>query len=69
MSVKLSFILVFLCLFSTSFAQSGIARCTYHLYQPSTPLTNVACSDGDHGIIKWGYKDLSAMFPYVSAWQ
>lgn len=49
--------------------QSGVARCTYHLYAPSTPLSSVACSDGANGIIAWGYKDLSAMFPYVSAWQ
>lgn len=61
--------LILLALVQDSFSQSGVARCTYHLYQPSTPLTNVACSDGDNGIMRWGYKDLSQMFPYVSAWQ
>jgi hypothetical protein len=68
--MKLTLVItILLILFSSSNAQSGIARCTYHLYQPSTPLTNVACSDGANGIMAWGYKDLSAMFPYVTAWQ
>ena len=61
--------MVLLSLAVCCFSQSGVARCTYHLYQPSTPLTNVACSDGANGIINWGYKDLSYMFPYVTAWQ
>lgn len=62
-------ILIVLTFLIGSNCQSGIARCTYHSYQASTPLTNVACSDGQNGIINWGYKDLSPMFPYVTAWQ
>jgi hypothetical protein len=66
---KVKLILLFLALAGYTLSQSGVARCTYHLYAPSTPLTSVACSDGANGIIKWGYKDLSPMFPYVTAWQ
>ena len=61
--------LLFSALILSSSCQSGIARCTYHSYSASTPLTNVACSDGQNGIMNWGYKDLSPMFPFVTAWQ
>jgi hypothetical protein len=44
------------------------ADLTYHLYTDIFPLTSVACSDGINGIItRWGYSDLSNMFPYVTA--
>jgi hypothetical protein len=61
--------LILFCLFISAFSQSGVARCTYHLYAASNSLSIVACSDGANGIMKWGYKDLSPMFPYVTAWQ
>ena len=41
---------------------------TYHLYNPSFPLTSCACSDGAHGLItRWGYQDLSSLYPFVTA--
>lgn len=67
--IQTKLIVLVLTIVAYSLSQSGIARCTYHLYAPSTPLTSVACSDGANGIIKWGYKDLSPMYPYVTAWQ
>ncbi len=50
-------------------ALSDTAIVTYHLYTKYDSLTTVACSDGANGIMRWGYKDLSLMFPYVTAWQ
>jgi hypothetical protein len=50
-------------------AMSDTAIVTYHLYKRTDLLTTVACSDGKNGIMNWGYKDLSMMFPYVTAWQ
>ena len=47
----------------------GLAKCTYHLYEPHLELKFVACSDGRNGIMNWGYRDLAPMFPYVTAWQ
>ncbi len=45
------------------------AYCSYHLYTASDSLTSVACSDGVNGLItKLHYKDLSPLFPYVTAW-
>ena len=49
-------------------SQAGKAYCTYHLYYAAEPLTTVACSDGSHGLISWGYTNLQPMFPYVAAW-
>lgn len=41
---------------------------TYQPYTASQPLKQVACSDGANGLItRWGYQDLSPMFPYVAA--
>ena len=69
MKISNRVLFVLFCVVACAFSQSGVARCTYHLYAPSTSLGSVACSDGDNGIMKWGYKDLSLMFPYVTAWQ
>ena len=49
-------------------SQAGTAYCTYHIYSANEPLTRVACSDGAHGLIGWGYNTLQPMFPYVAAW-
>jgi hypothetical protein len=47
----------------------GTAYGTYHLYNSNDPITTVACSDGANGLeTRWGYTDLSPMFPYVAAW-
>lgn len=69
MKISNQILLVLFCLVVCAFSQSGVARCTYHLYEPSTSLSGVTCSDGANGILNWGYKDVSAMFPYVTAWQ
>jgi hypothetical protein len=69
MKISNQILLVLFCLVVCAFSQSGVARCTYHLYEPSTSLSGVTCSDGANGILNWGYKDVSAMFPYFTAWQ
>lgn len=52
-----------------SVAQAQVGYCTYHLYYASESINDVACSDGAHGLgTRWGYKDLSPMYPYVAAW-
>jgi len=44
------------------------AFCTYHNYNAGDSLTTVACSDGKNGVMtKFGYNNLSPMFPYVTA--
>jgi len=44
------------------------AYCTYHNYNSGDSLTTVACSDGINGIMtKFGYSNLSPMYPYVTA--
>ena len=50
-------------------AISDTAIVTYHLYKSTDALTTVACSDGANGIMSWGYRNISALFPYVTAWQ
>jgi hypothetical protein len=50
-------------------AYSNNAIVTYHLYKRADSLSTVACSDGANGLMSWGYKDLSMVFPYVTAWQ
>lgn len=41
---------------------------TYHPYNFDTLLTTVACSNGINGLItKFGYSDLSSLYPYVGA--
>ena len=60
---------IVLAFFLMAVAVSTPSYCTYHLYTASESLTTVACSDGKYGIMNWGYKDLSPMFPYVTAWQ
>lgn len=52
-----------------AFVFSDTAIVTYHLYKKTDSLTTVSCSDGANGIMSWGYRDLSMMFPYVTAWQ
>lgn len=42
---------------------------TYHLYNSFDELITVACSDGKNGLMSWGYRDLTHVFPYVTAWQ
>jgi hypothetical protein len=39
------------------------------MYTSGTATSGLSCSDGANGLIGWGYNDLSAMFPYVTAWQ
>lgn len=47
---------------------SSKAYCTYHMYTSRDSLTTVACSDGANGIMtKFGYNNISPMFPYVTA--
>lgn len=65
---KLLPILIIL-LIAPTIVQSDTAIVTYHLYTKYDKLTTVSCSDGANGIMSWGYKDLSLMFPYVTAWQ
>ena len=50
-------------------AVSAPSYCTYHLYNSFDQLITVACSDGQNGLMSWGYNDLSQVFPYVTAWQ
>jgi len=39
------------------------------MYTASDSLTTVSCSDGANGLItKFGYSNLSKMYPYVTAW-
>ena len=66
MNKAITFIILSLLL---AFVYSDTAIVTYHLYQKTDSLTTVACSDGANGIMSWGYKDFSMMFPYVAAWQ
>lgn len=63
-STKLLFFFLLL-----SLTVSDTAIVTYHLYSKYDSLTTVACSDGSYGLMSWGYKDISNMFPYVTAWQ
>ena len=60
-------ILIFLLL--SILIRPDTAIVTYHLYKSTDLLTTVACSDGANGIMSWGYKNISRMFPYVTAWQ
>lgn len=47
---------------------TNIAYVTYHMYDESTPLTTLACSDGENGLItKYGIYDLNPIFPGVMA--
>lgn len=64
---KLHILLTFSLVFTLVLSDTAIV--TYHLYQKFDSLTTVACSDGANGIMSWGYKDISNMFPYVTAWQ
>lgn len=46
----------------------NIAYVTYHMYDKSTPVTTLACSDGENGLItKYGIYDLNPIFPGVMA--
>lgn len=64
--MKVFLIFIISSFFASSFALTGYV--SYHLYSPSTPLTQCACSDGQNGLItRWGINDLSSLFPYVSA--
>jgi len=41
---------------------------TYHNYFAGQPLTQVSCSDGQHGLVtRWGYSTIDPMAPYVAA--
>ena len=60
--------ILLLCLV-VSVVVSDTAIVTYHLYKSKDSLTTVACSDGVNGIMSWGYKNISLLFPYVTAWQ
>ena len=47
---------------------SGTAYITMHSYSSDTPTSAIACSDGDNGLIKkYGWYDISSVYPYVSA--
>ncbi|KAJ3390555.1 hypothetical protein HDU92_000394 [Lobulomyces angularis] len=50
---------------------SETAYCTYHSYSPQTPISNVACSDGNNGLVaKLSldlHGDISSLYPYVTA--
>jgi len=62
------YILIVLCSFAL-LVSTQEAYCTYHLYSENEPLTDVSCSDGANGLItRWGYHNLSPLFPYVAAW-
>ena len=64
--MPITYLLFFLLFLSSSSA--SIAYATYHLYSSGFPLTSCACSDGQYGLMtRWGYNDLSSLFPYVSA--
>ncbi|KAI9207301.1 Cerato-platanin-domain-containing protein [Polychytrium aggregatum] len=46
----------------------SLAYATYHMYTSSESLSTVACSDGSNGLMtRWGYSNLSPMWPYVMA--
>lgn len=62
-------IIILSLLFTFLSGQPTPAYCTYHMYTSSTDLLGLTCSDGANGIIAWDYKDLNAMYPYVTAWQ
>ncbi len=61
--------LTIIILFLVTNVYTDTAIVTYHLYTKYDKLTTVSCSDGANGLMSWGYKDLSMMFPYVTAWQ
>ena len=62
-------IIIFLAIHAVGILSANLGYCTYHAYSAETPLTTCACSDGEHGIItRFGYNNLSPLYPYVSAW-
>lgn len=64
-----AYLLLLFCAFLTSTHSSIKAFVTYHEYQPSTPITTLACSDGKNGLLNWNYTTLAPLYPYVTSWQ
>ena len=54
----------------TTIVSSEKAYVTYHSYYENQPLTSVACSNGQNGLIQQtGYTSLTnELWPYVTAW-
>jgi hypothetical protein len=66
----ISLLIILFSYFKYILCEEGVSGfTTYHLYQSSTPITSVACSDGINGLMtRWKISDLSTIFPYVAAW-
>lgn len=55
-------------LYFASFLLGNSVYITYHDYTPHTSLDECACSDGAHGLERWGIHDLSTLYPYVTSY-